>query len=94
MKAATHIDELQYSWIINAFQVAVMMQPIIGYVLDRIGLRIGMAVLATVWSLANMAHGFANTWQMVAGLRAVMGFAEGSSNPAGYEDGVAVVSRQ
>ena len=32
-----------------------------------------------------MAHGLANSWQALFGLRALLGFAEGSANPAGMK---------
>jgi len=48
------IDEHQYSYILTAFQIAIMFQPICGYVLDVLGLRIGLAIFAGGWSLANM----------------------------------------
>ncbi|HSB29782.1 MAG TPA: MFS transporter, partial [Pyrinomonadaceae bacterium] len=79
------IDEHQYSYILTAFQIAIMFQPLAGYVLDVLGLRIGLAIFATAWSLINMAHGLASNWQMLAGLRALLGFAEGSANPAGMK---------
>src|SRR6185295_8058078 len=50
------IDEHQYSYILTAFQIAIMLQPLCGYVLDVLGLRIGLAIFATGWSLTNMAH--------------------------------------
>jgi ACS family hexuronate transporter-like MFS transporter len=80
-----HIDEQHYSYIITTFQIAIMFQPVVGYVLDVLGLRIGMAIFATAWSLTNMAHGLAHNWQVLAGLRALLGFAEGSANPAGMK---------
>jgi ACS family hexuronate transporter-like MFS transporter len=80
-----HIDEHQYSYILTAFQIAIMFQPICGYVLDVLGLRIGMAIFATGWSLTNMAHALAHNWQVLAVLRALMGFNEGSANPAGMK---------
>ena len=80
-----HISEQQYSWIIAAFQIAIMAQPLCGYVIDVLGLRIGLALFATAWSLVNMAHGLAHNWQMLAGLRALLGFSEGSANPAGMK---------
>jgi ACS family hexuronate transporter-like MFS transporter len=79
------IDEHQYSYILTAFQIAIMFQPVVGYVLDVLGLRIGLAIFATAWSLINMAHGLATNWQMLAGLRALLGFAEGSANSAGMK---------
>ena len=78
-----HISTGQYSWIVGAFQGAIMTQPVCGYVLDVLGLKIGFAIFAVAWSLTNMAHGLANSWQALAGLRGLMGFSEGSANPAG-----------
>src|SRR5215813_13916436 len=51
------INEQQYSYIVTAFQIAIMFQPLCGYVMDVLGLRIGLAIFATAWSLINMAHG-------------------------------------
>src|SRR5882672_760794 len=64
-----HITEQQYSWIILAFQLTIMLQPLCGYVLDVLGLKRGFAIFATVWSLVSMAHGFAHSWQGFAFLR-------------------------
>ena len=80
-----HITTQQYSWIVGAFQGAIMAQPICGYVLDVLGLKIGFAIFAIAWSLVNMAHCFANSWQAFAWLRGLLGFSEGSANPAGMK---------
>lgn len=80
-----HIGEKQYSWIVGAFQGAIMAQPVCGYVLDTLGLKFGFAIFAISWSLINMAHAFGNSWQAFAGLRGLLGFAEGSANPAGMK---------
>ena len=80
-----HITTKQYSWIVGTFQGAIMAQPVCGYVLDVLGLKFGLAIFVTVWALTNMAHGFAHSWQSLAGLRGLMGFAEGSANPAGMK---------
>jgi ACS family hexuronate transporter-like MFS transporter len=80
-----HIGEQQYSWIVSGFQGAIMLQPICGFVMDTIGLKIGFAIFATAWSFICMAHGFAGNWQTLFGLRALLGFAEGSANPAGMK---------
>jgi len=79
------ITTQQYSWILSGFQIAIMLQPICGYVMDTIGLKAGFAMFATAWSFICMAHGFAGTWQTLFGLRALLGFAEGSANPAGMK---------
>jgi ACS family hexuronate transporter-like MFS transporter len=62
-----------------------MIQPVCGYVLDVLGLKIGLAIFVAGWSLVNMAHGLAYSWQALAGLRGLLGFAEGSANPAGMK---------
>jgi MFS transporter, ACS family, hexuronate transporter len=80
-----HITEKQYSWIVSAFQLAIMLQPICGYILDTIGLRLGYALFAIAWSFVNMAHGFAHSWQALAWLRGLLGLSEGSANPAGMK---------
>src|SRR5512141_2528076 len=58
-----HITEKEYSWITAAFQGTILLQPICGYVLDVVGLKIGFALFATAWSLTTMAHGLAQNWQ-------------------------------
>ncbi|HET6956049.1 MAG TPA: MFS transporter, partial [Vicinamibacterales bacterium] len=80
-----HIGAQQYSWIVSAFQFAIMLQPICGYVMDTLGLKFGFALFATAWSFICMAHGFVGSWQALFGLRALLGFAEGSANPAGMK---------
>jgi ACS family hexuronate transporter-like MFS transporter len=79
------ITTQEYSWIVGAFQGAIMMQPICGYVLDVLGLKAGYAIFAVSWSLVNMAHSFGSSWQSFAVLRGLLGFAEGSANPAGMK---------
>ena len=80
-----HITTLQYSWIVSTFQIAIMLQPVAGYVLDVLGLRIGFAIFAIAWSFISMAHGLAHSWPAFAGLRGMLGLAEGSANPAGMK---------
>ncbi|MEO8077625.1 MAG: MFS transporter, partial [Acidobacteriota bacterium] len=79
------ITTRQYSWVLAAFQGAIMVQPLCGYVLDVLGLKIGFAIFAVAWSFISMAHGLANSWQALFGLRALLGLAEGSANPAGMK---------
>lgn len=80
-----HITEQQYSWITAAFQGAIMLQPIVGYVLDVVGLRVGLAIFVTAWAVINMLHGLAGSWRGLAVMRGLMGFAEGSANPSGVK---------
>ncbi|MBV9924370.1 MAG: MFS transporter [Acidobacteria bacterium] len=80
-----NISQQEYSWIVGAFQGAIMLQPICGYVLDVLGLKKGFAIFAVLWSLISMSHGLAHSWQALAGLRGLLGLAEGSANPAGMK---------
>jgi ACS family hexuronate transporter-like MFS transporter len=85
MNAELHIDEWHYSWITTAFQLGIMMQPLAGYFLDLVGLRRGLALFAAAWGVTTMAHGLANSWQALIGLRGVLGMAEGSGHPGGLK---------
>lgn len=80
-----HITSEQYAKILNAFQATIMLQPLAGYVLDGLGLKMGFAIFAVAWSLISMAHGLAHNWQVFAWLRGLLGLAEGSANPAGVK---------
>jgi ACS family hexuronate transporter-like MFS transporter len=79
------ITTQEYSYITAAFQGAIMLQPLCGYVLDVIGLKYGFALFAAAWSVICMAHGMATNWQALAVLRGLLGLAEGSANPAGMK---------
>ena len=79
------ISSEQYSWITSAFQIGVMFQPAIGYLLDGAGLRIGFTLCVALWSLITMAHIWAQGWPSFAGLRFALGLAEGSAQPAGQK---------
>jgi MFS transporter, ACS family, hexuronate transporter len=80
-----HISEQEYSWVLTAFQMTIMLQPVCGYVLDVLGLKIGFAIFAVAWSLITMAHGLAHSWGAFAWLRGALGLAEGCANPAGMK---------
>ncbi|WP_374471899.1 MFS transporter [Phenylobacterium sp.] len=75
----------QYGWITGAFQLGIMLQPVCGYVLDAIGLKWGFAIFAGAWSVISMAHALGSSWQGFAALRALLGLAEGSAQPAGMK---------
>nr|WP_302675575.1 MFS transporter [Sphingomonas faeni] len=83
--AEQHISAVQYSWITGAFQVGIMFQPVAGYLLDVIGLKVGFTLFVAVWSLITMGHGLATGWLGFAGLRGALGLVEGSAQPAGMK---------
>lgn len=78
-----HMTTQQYSYAVAAFQGAyTVMQPIAGYILDSVGIKIGFAVFAIAWSISNMLHGFANGWLSLAFFRSLLGMTEAAVFPA------------
>lgn len=86
LKQAMAMSTQQYSWVVAAFQGAyTVMQPIAGYILDLVGLRLGFALFAIGWSLANCLHGLANGWPALAFFRGLLGLTEAAAMPAGLK---------
>ncbi len=79
------ITEKEYSWVNIAFQLGIMMQLVAGYLMDVIGLKLGFGLFALAWAIITMLHSVAGSWQILAGLRALMGFAEGTAQPGGMK---------
>src|SRR5258706_16318004 len=75
----------QYGWNTSAFQGGIMLQPVVGYVIDILGVKSGFALFAFLWSVICMAHGLAGSWAILAGLRGLLGFAEGAFSPGGLK---------
>ncbi|ELC2815913.1 MFS transporter [Salmonella enterica] len=81
-----NMDEKQYSWVIMSFQMAyTAAQPICGYILDTLGLRIGFFIFALAWSFSNMVHAMAFNWQTLAFCRGLLGLSEAAAIPAGIK---------
>jgi ACS family hexuronate transporter-like MFS transporter len=83
--SSLHITTQQYGWITSAFQGGIMFQPLVGYIIDIMGVKSGFALFAFLWSVICMAHGLAGNWQILAGLRGLLGFAEGAFSPGGLK---------
>ncbi|MBI4659520.1 MAG: MFS transporter [Verrucomicrobia bacterium] len=76
-------NELDYSNVVFAFQVAYA----IGYagggwLMDRVGVRLGYAAAVLFWSLAAMGHGLARSVAGFCAARFGLGLAEGGNFPA------------
>lgn len=53
-------SELDYSWIVFAFQTAYAIGLlVVGKLMDKIGTKIGFAIAITIWSMAAIAHAWA-----------------------------------
>lgn len=80
------LSSSDYGNITTAFLIAYSAGQILaGGVIDRIGVRWGLAIFAAVWSLAAMAHGFAQTAGQLLLLRILLGLGEAGNWPAGVK---------
>lgn len=81
---ALKLNTQQYAEIISAFSIAYMLgNPLWGAILDRIGLRLGMTLAVTIWTIACGAHAMLSGFLGFAVARAVLGFGEGATFPGG-----------
>lgn len=86
LKPALGFGVKEYSYVIGAFQLAyTTMQPVAGFVLDRLGARTGFALFAGLWSLVGIAHATAGGWRSLAALRGGLGATEAAAVPAGMK---------
>jgi len=80
-----HMSAQDYSWCISAFSVAYMFAALAwGSILDRVGLRIGMAISLSIWMLSSASHALIGSFLGFALARAVLGVGEGSIFPGGF----------
>ena len=83
LKESLGITTEQYSWIVGAFQLAyTVFQPVCGWLIDVIGLKVGFLICASIWALTCIFHAGAGSWLQLALLRFVMGGAEAAATPA------------
>lgn len=76
-------NETDYANIVIAFQIAYAMGMIgSGFIIDRIGTKLGYAFSLTVWSLASIGHAFAASTFGFMAARGVLGFSEAGNFPA------------
>lgn len=81
-----HMSTQQYSYVVTAFQACyALAQPIAGLVLDSLGVKIGFAIFAFGWAIANMLHGLATSWPTLALFRGLLGVSEAAIFPAGMK---------
>jgi ACS family hexuronate transporter-like MFS transporter len=76
-------DDVDYGWITTAFTFAYAMFPsLIGFFVDRFGVKKALAGALIVWSLAAAAHGLVATVAGFMIVRFVLGLAEAANFPA------------
>src|ERR1051326_7418230 len=57
--------------------------PLLGWILERAGLRRGMTTAVAFWPAASVAHAFAGGFWSFGAARAALGFGEGATFPGG-----------
>ncbi|QCR36613.1 MFS transporter [Nissabacter sp. SGAir0207] len=83
LKTSLGITTEQYSYIVGAFQLAyTLFQPLCGWLIDVIGLKLGFMICATLWAIICILHAGAGSWLHLAILRFFMGGAEAAATPA------------
>ncbi len=76
-------SEAQYGYIISAFQAAYAVGMLFaGWFIDRVGTRIGYALMMLVWSIASAAHALVSTALGFGVCRFFLGLGEGGNFPA------------
>src|SRR5579864_2507621 len=80
--ADTHLNNEQYGYIILVFSLVYMCaNPLWGWTLDRIGVRMGMLVSVSLWTVASAGHAFASGFRSFATARGLLGFGEAATFP-------------
>jgi ACS family hexuronate transporter-like MFS transporter len=76
------LSNVDYSFIVNAFLVAYAVSYLgSGYMMDRLGGRIGVALCVAVWSIAATLHAAAVGFVSLIAFRFLLGFSESGINP-------------
>lgn len=77
------ISTVEYSYIVSSFLAAYTIGYLFaGTLLDRMGVRIGLALALAGWSLINGLHALATGWMSLVALRFLLGLGECFNSPA------------
>lgn len=86
LQAEFHWTDAQFAHLGSSFQIAAAAALLlVGWFVDRLGVRIAYAIAVAVWSLAGMAHAVAQTVQQFVAARIVLAMGESVSTPAGIK---------
>jgi len=82
IKAEFQMSDVEYGWVNTAFLLSyAIMFSLGGWLIDRYGTRIGLAVSVALWSLSSALHGLTqNVWQLGVS-RFFLGLGEGGAFP-------------
>lgn len=77
---------VEYSYVTSAFLAAYALgYAFCGRVLDKVGVKVGLAVALAFWSLAGAGHAMATGWLSLAVFRFLLGLGESFNSPAGVK---------
>ncbi len=80
------ISTEQYSYIVSTFLTAYAIgYAITGRMLDRIGVKLGLALALAFWSLVGMGHAAAIGWVSLATARFLLGLGQAANSPGGMK---------
>jgi ACS family hexuronate transporter-like MFS transporter len=80
--ADLHMDNVAYSWVVFAFILSYsVMFTAGGWLIDRLGTKVGLALSVGVWSLASLLHAAANSAFQLGAYRFLLGVGEGGCFP-------------
>jgi MFS transporter, ACS family, hexuronate transporter len=83
IKQSLHLTDVDYSQIVSLFLAAyAVMYAGSGYIVDKVGTKIGMALFVFLWSISQMAHSLAGGKWSFAACRIGLGLGEPGSFPA------------
>lgn len=86
LKHVLNMSTQQYSYVVGAFQIGyTLMQPVCGIIVDLVGLRLGFALFAALWSASGVMHGFATGWMSLGAMRGLLGLFEAAAIPSGMK---------
>jgi len=83
VRAEFHLSNAEYGWVLSAFSLAyALASPATGWLLDWLGVEIGIAWAVAMWSLSSVLGGLSRGFGQLLGVRALLGGFESVGVPA------------
>jgi len=83
VRAEFHLNNEQYGWVLSAFSLTyALASPATGWLLDRLGVEIGIAWAVAMWSVSSVLGGLSRGFGQLLGARAMLGAFESAGVPA------------